>query len=1120
MLLPLTVCADYTQGSINVTVNGSLQTAVARIDGTNHKVVLGNGYNSCIPYWTEGQLIIPGSVNISGTNYQVEVGPVAFRLCNGLTKITINEGVQTIGDYAFVGCSSVTEVNLPSTLTSIERGAFVNMASLKIVTSKATAAPAWHLNDVFSSTGTKEGMAEMAASRILYVPEGSYGSYLSTKYDGSARGWETVGWQEAFTRIYELNDDPQEITSLQDLKDFRDAVNDGNQYKGSNNKMVTLTTDLDLSSIDNWTPIGTSVHPFDGVFNGGGHVIKNLNVSGSSNYNGLFGYANKATIYNMHLLNPTVSGPDYVGTVVGYVDGDSHITDILVTSNCSGNDGYTAKATDGSVGGIVGRANNATIERCLFDGWVKGTGWTGGIIGNVNTNVTITDCSASDFVQNTKDLLAEKIPFTGGIVGGAGYVTIERCFARNILSHTGSPSTFPGIIVGGTNNVTTSTIKNCAYLDIGRLLIGQPQAGSNNTLTDNQGYADRSDMNQNKTKSVLGEDNWYYFTDNYIDYPIPATLKDMYLTNCVDKVDGDFVYRPAKAADSEYEVVAYTGSATSVTVPATYDGKNVTAILPEVFKDNTTMTSVTIGDNVTTIGASAFENCDALTTVNFGSGVTTINAKAFYDCDALTSVDLPDAVTDVGEDAFVGCDELTSFAIGTGFANHKGNFLAYCPKLTTITVADGNTNNYSSVDNVLIHNTDYGSYVVVCAPGKTGDYTIPTENLTNTYVWIMGNCFASCNGLTSITFPEDKQYKLDGAVFDEAYNLRYVDMSNVTGFINNDRTATTVNVSRSDTDNSFYGMSECTIVYLPAGNSAAQGEANVVIGGNANSIELIDGWDFNPPVTITTTGAVSLRRTLRSKSVIYATTVTDESGNPVYPDDDEKIPLKDKDGNPMYEEDGVTPKYLPKMTSEERFEGRGYTVYLPYALTLTAENAKVYAPTTIATNTGVTTVTFNEVRDKEMAAYTPYYIVVEGEDAVKLSTTDATTIATPPVEEPSPLDGFMFKGTTVKIPNSELYDAEKPTYLLQSDDKWHKVPKNQPRAYIGPFRAYFQAVGASGTRILNMAFGQDETTAIAPVVRTIDADGTERYYDMNGCQLNGKPQKGMYIHNGKKHINK
>jgi hypothetical protein len=70
-----------------------------------------------------------------------------------------------------------------------------------------------------------------------------------------------VGWSDAFTRIYEMNDNPQEITSLQELKDFRDAVNSGTQYKGSNNKMVTLTTDLDMSSIDKWTPIGTLEHP-------------------------------------------------------------------------------------------------------------------------------------------------------------------------------------------------------------------------------------------------------------------------------------------------------------------------------------------------------------------------------------------------------------------------------------------------------------------------------------------------------------------------------------------------------------------------------------------------------------------------------------------------------------------------------------------------------------------------------------------------------------------------------------------------------------------------------------------------------------------------------------------
>ena len=1097
LLLPLAARADYTLSTINVTVGGNTQAAVTRLDATNKIALLGNGYNACIPYWSEGALTIPGTVSVGDDTYTVEVGPVAFRLCSNLTSITIEEGVTKIDDYAFVGCSSVAKITLPTTLTTIERGAFVNMKSLKIMVCNATSAPAWSWNDIFSDKGTKESMTNMAAERIMYVPEGHESSYLSTKFDGTSYGKETVGWQEAFTRIYEMNDEPQEITSPQDLQDFRDAVNSGNKYKGSNNKMVTLTADLDLSGIDNWTPIGTSVHPFDGIFNGGGHVIKNLNVSGSSNYNGLFGYAIKATIYNMHLLNPTVSGPDYVGTVVGYVDGDSHITDILVTSDCDGNDGYTAKATDGSVGGIVGRANNATIERCLFNGWVKGTGWTGGIIGNVNTNVTITDCSASDFVQNTKNVSYEPLPFTGGIVGGAGYVTIERCFARNTLSYTGSPSAFPGIIVGGTNNVTASTIKNCAYLANG-LLIGQPQAGSNNTETDNQGYADKSDMNQDKTKSVLGEDNWYYFTDNYIDYPIPATLKDMYLANFVDKVDGDFVYRPAKAADSEYEVVAYTGSATSVTVPDTYDGKNVTAILPEAFKDNTTMTSVTIGNNVTTIGASAFENCDALTTVNFGSGVTTINAKAFYDCDALTSVDLPDAVTFVGRDAFVSCDALTTFNIGRCFENHEGNFLAYCPSMTTLTASRGNNNGYSCVDNVLTHKikreeTYYG-YIIACAPGKEGDYTIP--DLGCSFITLFPYSFATCEKLTSITAP-NKHIVLNDALFDGDYNLRYVDMRNVDGFKDESSsgyTDTTVTVDRNDANSPFYGMSEYTMVYLPSGNSAASGEPNAVIGGTANQIMLNDKWYFNPKVSpITATNGVSYSRMLNPDMV----EITEDTG--------ESITIEGKE--------------TTQLEGHYEYAAAGYTCYLPYALTLSNENAKVYKPAETSVEAGVTTITFEQVENNAMEAYKPYYIVVSGSSGVDLSTDAEVTVSTDTGGSWTVGD-YALKGTTVTIPNSSLYNATYPTYILQSDGKWHKVPQNQPKAYIGSFRAYFQATSANAARALNMVIDDGEATTIDAVIRTIDADGTEHYYDMNGRQLNGKPQKGMYIHNGKKYINK
>jgi hypothetical protein len=92
---------------------------------------------------------------------------------------------------------------------------------------------------------------------------------------------------------------------------------------------------------------------------------------------------------------------------------------------------------------------------------------------------------------------------------------------------------------------------------------------------------------------------------------------------------------------------------------------------------------------------------------------------------------------------------------------------------------------------------------------------------------------------------------------------------------------------------------------------------------------------------------------------------------------------------------------------------------------------------------------------------------------------------------------------------------------------WQKVPQNEPQAYVAPFRAYFQAPSPDGNASsLATMFGgsykpsEGSGSAIQPVIRTIDRNGTERYFDMNGRLLNGKPQKGIYIHNGRKYTNK
>ena len=45
-----------------------------------------------------------------------------------------------------------------------------------------------------------------------------------------------------------------------------------------------------------------------------------------------------------------------------------------------------------------------------------------------------------------------------------------------------------------------------------------------------------------------------------------------------------------------------------------------------------------------------------------------------------------------------------------------------------------------------------------------------------------------------------------------------------------------------------------------------------------------------------------------------------------------------------------------------------------------------------------------------------------------------------------------------------------------------------------------------------------DPTGIVPTIQTIEADGTSRYFDLQGRMLNGKPNKGVYIENGKKVI--
>lgn len=111
-------------------------------------------------------------------------------------------------------------------------------------------------------------------------------------------------------RRYYVNDDKTvidnenivEISTKEELEDFRDDVNSGNTYDG---KVVLLTNDITLSG--EWEPIGIYQQnstnpndeeniPFKGIFDGGFHTISGMNTNASLNDRGLFGLIKGATV--------------------------------------------------------------------------------------------------------------------------------------------------------------------------------------------------------------------------------------------------------------------------------------------------------------------------------------------------------------------------------------------------------------------------------------------------------------------------------------------------------------------------------------------------------------------------------------------------------------------------------------------------------------------------------------------------------------------------------------------------------------------------------------------------------------------------------------------------------
>ncbi len=146
----------------------------------------------------------------------------------------------------------------------------------------------------------------------------------------------------------------------------------------SQGKTVYLEADIDLTGAD-FTPIPT----FGGTFEGQGHTISGLSITGSGNVRGLFRY-----------IQPTGA-----------------VRDLNVTGTISPTD------RKNTLGGLVGE-NRGTITNCTFSGTVSGKDSIGGLVGINESQGRIINGSFSGSVTGEH--------YVGGIAG-QNYGSIIRC---------------------------------------------------------------------------------------------------------------------------------------------------------------------------------------------------------------------------------------------------------------------------------------------------------------------------------------------------------------------------------------------------------------------------------------------------------------------------------------------------------------------------------------------------------------------------------------------------------------------------------------------------------------------------------------------------------------------
>ena len=136
------------------------------------------------------------------------------------------------------------------------------------------------------------------------------------------------------------------------------------------------------------------------------------------------------------------------------------------------------------------------------------------------------------------------------------------------------------------------------------------------------------------TKVTLKQDHIYFFK---------LYEKEIFI-NTIDEGDEEGEVQPIfiteDLPDNNISIIEYNGVMNGqLIIPDKIDGKTVTKIGDEVFKNNT-FTSITLNQSLQSIGSKAFEYSNGITSITIPNSVNEIKSYAFKNCNSLSNIHL------------------------------------------------------------------------------------------------------------------------------------------------------------------------------------------------------------------------------------------------------------------------------------------------------------------------------------------------------------------------------------------------------------------------------------------------------------------------------------------------